>query len=177
MTSLTALSDTTWCTNTTPAIRCFTHSLTPFNNQSKGPMSNVTWDFILSAVVTVRITNTREVTPCILVDIYRRFRRKCGLYCQYAVYKIGVQKQFGITLEVADNFTDSDIATCVMSTISQWPNQGLWNSVSHEARISLIIFLAYTLTNAISEPIPYDADFCVETVRTVSSQAHEWHRI
>jgi len=36
--------------------------------------------------------------------------------------------------------------------------------VSHVARISLIIFLSYTLTNAIIKPVSYDAGVCLGTV-------------
>jgi hypothetical protein len=36
--------------------------------------------------------------------------------------------------------------------------------VSHVASIPLVMFLSYTLTNAIIEPIPYDVGFCVGIV-------------
>jgi hypothetical protein len=99
-----------------PWFYSLTHS---FQYPMKRAMSTVMWDFILSAVVTVRITNIRDVTPCILVDIYRRFRRTCGLYCQCPIYKIGVQKQFGITQEFLHNFINSDIVICILcQTIS-----------------------------------------------------------
>jgi len=100
-----------------PWFYSLTQSLISFNIQIKRTMSTVMWDLILSAVVTIRITNIRDVTPCILVDIYRRFRRTCGLYCQYPIYKIGVQKQFGITVEAVDNFIISNIAICILRQI------------------------------------------------------------